>query len=119
VARAMLKFAAIRVRRQPCVENLVQEPRNCPSAWPGAARSGFIPGARTRFHTRCCPTCFSHIWRLAAFGMASFQFGSQIRDDTAFIRIEIDKEPALFLVGLILRKRARAVGSHRPRAIRP
>ena len=30
--------------------------------------------------------------------------GAQVRDDTAFIRIEIDKEPTLFLVGLILRK---------------
>jgi hypothetical protein len=36
------------------------------------------------------------------YGIVSVR--SQIRDDTAFIRIEIDKEPALFLVGLILRK---------------
>ena len=28
----------------------------------------------------------------------------KLRDDPVFIRIEIDKEPALFLVGLILRK---------------
>jgi hypothetical protein len=28
--------------------------------------------------------------------------GSQVRDDTAFIRIEIYEEPAFFLVGLIL-----------------
>ena len=30
--------------------------------------------------------------------------GSQVRDDTAFIRIEIYEEPAFFLVGLILGK---------------
>jgi hypothetical protein len=30
--------------------------------------------------------------------------GSQVRDGTALIRIEIDEEPAFFLVGLFLRK---------------